>query len=470
MPIPASCLSSAKAKDSTITITPVSKKSLEAVLQKLSKPQRSWVLATGFEALQGTWAPVTGKSGDVNRVLVGTGGEAMPFDNPWWLAEVTQKLPAGDFVFDASVDDLSAESGAFGWCMSHYVFDRYKKSTTVRKRRLLGLPKPVYAQIKHTANAAAKVRDLVNTPAEDMGPSDLQDAAEALAETYGATSETIVGDDLLDQNFPAIHAVGRAAAKGREPRLIDVKWGPEDAPKLTLVGKGVCFDTGGLDLKPGAGMRIMKKDMGGAAHAIALAELIMASKLKVNLRLLICAVENSVSASSYRPGDIIDTRKGLTVEVGNTDAEGRIILCDALALACEQSPDLLLDFATLTGAARVALGADLPATFTNNDKLWAELEGSAEKNRDPLWRMPLWAGYNDDISCPIADLSNVGGDGFAGAITAALYLQNFVKPGVPWAHFDVYSWNRTPRAGRPTGGEAQGLRAVYSAIKSYLAL
>jgi leucyl aminopeptidase len=279
-----------------------------------------------------------------------------------------------------------------------------------------------------------------------------------------------VGDDLLDLNFPAIHAVGRAAASGREPRLIDLQWGPADAPKLTLVGKGVCFDTGGLDLKPSAGMRTMKKDMGGAAHALALAELIMANKLKVNLRLLISAVENSVSASSYRPGDVINTRKGLTVEIGNTDAEGRIVLCDALALACEQSPDLLLDFATLTGAARVALGADLPATFTNNDALWAALENSADTTKDPLWRMPLWAGYKKDLSSPIADLSNVGGDGFAGAITAALYLQNFVKPGVAWAHFDVFAWNKNPRPGRPSGGEAQGLRAVYDAVKSYLSL
>jgi len=470
MPIPANCLSSAKAKDSTIMLVPVGKNSLEDTLQKLGKTQRAWVVASGFEARQGTYAAITGASGEITKVLIGIGSSTLPTNNPWWLASVTGKLPAGDFVFDTAVDAGSVEAGALGWCMAHYVFDRYKKSTQTKKRRLVGLSKTACTQIKHTASAMAKVRDLVNTPAEDMGPSDLQDAVEAVAESYGATSETIVGDDLLDHNFPAIHAVGRAAAAGREPRLIDLRWGPQDAPSLTLVGKGVCFDSGGLDIKPSAGMLNMKKDMGGAAHALALAELIMASKLKVNLRLLISAVENSISASSYRPGDIIDTRKGLTVEIGNTDAEGRLVLCDALALACEEAPDLLIDFATLTGAARVALGADLPATFTNSDKVWNTLENSAANTQDPLWRMPLWAGYNHEISSPIADLSNVGDGGLAGAITAALYLQRFVKPTVPWVHVDVFAWNKKTRAGRPVGGEAQGLRASFDAVKAYLSL
>ena len=470
MPIPGNCLSSAKTKDGTITLVPVSENSLEDMLQKLGKTQRAWVIASGFEALQGTYAAITGKSGEIGKILIGTGSVELPTISPWWLASVANRLPAGDFVFDDGVDAKSIEAGALGWCLAHYVFDRYKKSATTKKRRLVGLPKAACAEIKRSANAAAKVRDLVNTPAEDMGPSDLQDAVEALAETYGATSETIVGEDLLDHNFPAIHAVGRAAATGREPRLIDLNWGPKDAPKLTLVGKGVCFDSGGLDIKPSAGMRTMKKDMGGAAHAIALAELIMASKLNVNLRLLISAVENSISASSYRPGDIIDTRKGLTVEIGNTDAEGRLVLCDALTLACEQAPDLLLDFATLTGAARVALGADLPATFTNRDDVWSALENSAATTQDPLWRMPLWPGYNKELSSPVADLSNVGDGGFAGAITAALYLQHFVEPNIAWVHIDVFAWNKKNRAGRPVGGEAQGLRAAFEAIKAYLSL
>jgi len=352
MPILANCLSSANAKDGAITLVPVGHNSLKDALRKLGKTQCAWVEASGFDAQTGTFVAVAGKSGSISKILVGTGSAGLPTNSPWWLAGAASKLPAGDYVFDDGVDPTSIEAGALGWCLAHYVFDRYKKSTQTKKRRLVGLPKAVCAETKRTATAMATVRDLVNTPAEDMGPSDLQDAVEALAETYGATSETIVGDDLLKNNFPAIHSVGRAAATGREPRLIDLNWGPEDAPKLTLVGKGVCFDSGGLDIKPSAGMRTMKKDMGGAAHALALAQLIMASKLKVNLRLLISAVENSISASSYRPGDIIDTRKGLTVEIGNTDAEGRLVLCDALTLACEQPPDLLLDFATLTGAAQ----------------------------------------------------------------------------------------------------------------------
>lgn len=470
MPIPTNCLSSAKAKEGTIVLVPVGHGSLEDVLRKLGKTQQAWVLASGFEGQTGTFVAVADKSGAIGKILVGTGTASLPTNSPWWLAGVASKLPAGDYIFDAAVDAASIEAGALGWCLAHYVFDRYKKLTTTKKRRLVGLPKAACAEIKRAATAMATVRDLVNTPAEDMGPSDLQDTVEALAETYGATSETIVGDDLLENNFPAIHAVGRAAATGREPRLIDLNWGPTDAPKLTLVGKGVCFDSGGLDIKPSAGMRTMKKDMGGAAHALALAQLIMASKLKVNLRLLISAVENSISASSYRPGDIIHTRKGLTVEIGNTDAEGRLVLCDALTLACEQSPDLLLDFATLTGAARVALGVDLPATFTNRDEVWNALENSATVTQDPLWRMPLWPGYDKDLTSPIADLSNVGGDGFAGAITAALYLQRFVEPTVSWVHIDVFAWNKKTRPGRPIGGEAQGLRAVFNAVKTYLSL
>lgn len=470
MPIPANCLSSAKAKDGAITLFPVGKNSLKSVLEKLGKTQRAWILTSDFDAQSGSFIAVPGKSGAISKILIGTGTDGLPTNNPWWLAESAIKLPAGDYVFDPGVDTASIEAGALGWCLAHYVFDRYKKSTQAKKRRLVGLPRTTCAEIKRTAAAMATVRDLVNTPAEDMGPSDLQDAVEALAETYGATSETIVGDELLENNFPAIHAVGRAAAIGREPRLIDLNWGPADAPKLTLVGKGVCFDSGGLDIKPSAGMRTMKKDMGGAAHALALAQLIMASKLNVNLRLLISAVENSISASSYRPGDIIDTRKGLTVEIGNTDAEGRLVLCDALTLACEQAPDLLLDFATLTGAARVALGADLPATFTNREAVWDALENSANISQDPLWRMPLWPGYDEELNSPVADLSNVGDGGFGGAITAALYLQHFVKPSVPWVHVDVFAWNKKHRPGRPIGGEAQGLRTAFNAVKTYLSL
>lgn len=470
MPFPTQCISSAKTGDNAIGLVPVTKKNLEAKLAGLSKTQRTWVQSNGFGADEGTVAMVAGKSGTIGKILVGTGSHEPSPSDPWWLASAAKKLPEGDFFLEGDLNDEVLAAGAFGWCLVHYRFNRYKPSETAPKRRLVGLPRKVSMEAKRRAEAAAAVRDLVNTPAEHMGPGDLQDAAEALAETYGGTCGTIVGEDLLEHNLPAIHAVGRAAATGREPRLIDLQWGSADAPKLTLVGKGVCFDTGGLDLKPSAGMRLMKKDMGGAAHALGLARLIMASKLDVQLRVLVSAVENSVSASSYRPGDVIDTRRGLTVEVGNTDAEGRIVLCDALALACEDKPDLLIDFATLTGAARIALGADLPATFTNSDSLWQALEQSADETGDPLWRMPLWAPYNKGLSSPIADLSNIAEGGFAGSITAALYLQRFVPAKVPWVHFDVFSWNKSSRPGRPVGGEAQGLRATFGAIKKYLKL
>lgn len=464
-----SLISSAIAKDSCVALVPVSRKTLDATLKKIGKSGRAWVEANGFDAQKGAVVPVPGKTGSMGRVLVGTGADSPSSKDVWWLSGAVNKLPAGTYTIEPGLDEQTLIAGALGWCLAQYQFDRYKKSPAER-RKLVGLARPVVTSAKHQVAAAVLVRDLVNTPAEDMGPADLQDAAEALAEEYCGTSATIAGDDLLEENLPAIHAVGRAAAEGREPRLIDLRWGNPDAPSLTLVGKGVCFDTGGLDLKPSAGMRIMKKDMGGAAHALGLAQLIMASKLDVNLRVLISAVENSVSANSYRPGDVVHTRKGLTVEIGNTDAEGRVVLCDALTVACEETPDMLIDFATLTGAARVALGADLPATYTNKESVWQALETAAVATGDPLWRMPLWAPYDSSLSSGIADLGNVADDGFAGSITAALYLQRFVDKKVPWVHFDVYSWNKKSRPGRPIGGEAQGLRATYTAIKSFLNL
>ncbi len=464
-----SLISPAKAKEGCVALVPVSRKTLDATLEKIGKSGRAWVEANGFDARAGSVAPVPGKSGSIGRVLVGTGADNPSPHDPWWLSGAVNKLPAGTYAIDTDLDEQTLTAGALGWCLAQYQFDRYRKPSAP-KRKLVGLARTVCANAKRQVAATVLVRNLVNTPAEDMGPADLQDAAEALAEKHQGTSATIVGEDLLEENLPAIHAVGRAAAEGREPRLIDLRWGNPDAPSLTLVGKGVCFDTGGLDIKPSAGMRMMKKDMGGAAHVLGLAQLIMANKLDVNLRVLISAVENSVSANSYRPGDVIHTRRGLTVEIGNTDAEGRVVLCDALTVACEEAPDLLIDFATLTGAARVALGADLPATYTNKDSVWQALDAAATTTGDPLWRMPLWAPYDSSLSSSIADLGNVADDGFAGSITAALYLQRFVNRNVPWVHFDVYSWNKKSRPGRPIGGEAQGLRATYTAIKSYLNL
>jgi leucyl aminopeptidase len=312
-------------------------------------------------------------------------------------------------------------------------------------------------------SAQALVRDLVNTPTEDMGPAQLADAATREADRFHAQVDIIQGEDLLSENYPAIHAVGRAS--DREPRLISLTWGDRDAPVLALVGKGVCFDTGGLNLKPAAGMLTMKKDMGGAAHVIALARLVMQYKLPVRLMVLIPAVENSVSGNAYRPGDVIHTRKGLTIEIGNTDAEGRVVLADGLAYACEHSPDLVIDFATLTGAARIALGADLPPVFSNHLEIANGIADAGQRVEDPLWVMPLHQPYKKLIKSEIAHLNNISKSSYGGCITAALFLEHFVEPEIPWVHIDTFAWNQSARPGRPAGGEALGLRAVFNYLR-----
>jgi leucyl aminopeptidase len=305
-------------------------------------------------------------------------------------------------------------------------------------------------------------RDLINTPANDMGPEALEKAARRLARAHKATVAVVKGEDLLKKNFPIIHAVGRASAEA--PRLIDLTWGPKGAPKVTLVGKGVCFDTGGLDVKTASGMLLMKKDMGGAANVLGLASMIMEAGLKLRLRVLVPAVENSISAGSFRPGDVLTSRKGLTVEIGNTDAEGRLVLADALALADEEAPQLLVDMATLTGAARVALGPDLPPFYTDDEALAADIAAASAAEEDPLWRMPLWRPYAAKLASKIADTNNVTSDGFAGSVTAALFLQRFVGKAKSWAHFDIYGWNPADRPHGPIGGEAQGIRALEKVI------
>jgi leucyl aminopeptidase len=308
------------------------------------------------------------------------------------------------------------------------------------------------------------VRDLVNTPTEHMGPDQLEQVCCELAERHGAHIEVVSGDDLLAQNYPAIHAVGRASH--RAPRLIELSWGDAAHPHVAIVGKGVCFDTGGLDIKTATGMRNMKKDMGGGAHAIALAELIMARRLPVRITLLVAAVENAIGPNAYRPGDVIATRKGVSVEIDNTDAEGRIVLCDALARAGELQPELLLDFATLTGAARIALGPDLPALYSNDEALAGDWLGAGERSRDPLWRMPLWRPYLRYLTSGIADIANGSSSSMAGSVTAALYLERFVPAGQAWGHVDVYAWNDSDRPGKPAGGEAQGLRATFAMLQA----
>ncbi len=422
--------------------------------------QRAWLDANDFKPKLNRFLILPRDDAGVDAVLVI--GDAARLGT-WDLAAAASKLPGGCYRLQAANGILPDVSNALvGWLLSHYSFTRYTKPSERKPRQLL--TSGDIATAVALADASALVRDLVNTPASDMGPTQLAEAVMRVAQRYGAETQIIVGDDLITANHPTIHMVGRAASDA--PRLIDMSWGDSAHPKLTLVGKGVCFDSGGLDIKPSSGMLWMKKDMGGAAHALALAELVMRHKLPVRLRLLIPAVENAISANAFRPGDIVKTRKGLSVEIGNTDAEGRLVLCDALAAADDEQPELLIDFATLTGAARVALGPDLPALFSNDDELAESLATAARRHDDPLWRLPLWQPYDELLKSPIADLNNSAEGGFAGAITAALFLKHFVTQSRSWAHVDLYAWNGSAKPGRPKGGEAMTLRAFWSVIRS----
>ena len=443
---------------SAIPIRPVTEESLPGVLARLDEMQRRWVAATGFVGAPGKVALLPDAAGRLAHVLVGLrAGEEL-----WALAALPDSLPPDVYRLEGDIAPAAATNFALGWALGCYAFTRYKP----RDRGWSKLVWPAEADrglVGRLASGMGLARDLINTPAEDMGPPELAAAARDLAARHGARYRVLVGDELLAENYPTIHAVGRAAAK--PPCLIDFIWGDERARKLTLVGKGVCFDTGGLDLKPAGGMRLMKKDMGGAATLLGLASAVMEAKLPLRLRVLVPAVENAVAGNAFRPLDIIKTRKGMTVEVGNTDAEGRLILCDALHEACGENPDLVIDMATLTGAARTALGPELPALFTHDDALAADLLAAGTAESDPLWRLPLWRPYRQMIVSPIADLNNVSESSFAGAITAALYLEAFIPPGTPWLHIDTYAWNQKSRPGRPEGGEALGLRALYALIE-----
>lgn len=437
-------------------IIPVTRDAYDGWLKAQEPPQRAWVAESGFRAQPGTFCLIPGAAGRLAQVVLVT-DDSEPI---WSFAGLPATLPPGTYRLDQGARPGAATQSALGWALGCYAFTRYKENG--RDFARLVWPKAADQDlVTHTAEAIALVRDLVNTPANDMGPAQLAEAARALAKRHKAKCSVIVGDTLLKRNYPAIHAVGRAAAE--EPRLIDLHWGSR-GPKVTLVGKGVCFDSGGLDLKPAAGMKLMKKDMGGAAHVLGLASLIMAQKLPLQLRVLIPAVENAVSGNAFRPLDVLRTRKGLTVEVGNTDAEGRLILCDALAEADSAAPDLLIDFATLTGAARVALGPDLPALFSNDDKLAGLILRSGASEGDPVWRLPLHKGYRSGLDSKVADIGNISNSPYGGAITAALFLESFVSPKTRWAHLDIMAWNVAARPGRPEGGEAMGLRAVYAAI------
>ncbi len=423
--------------------------------QLLSPAERAWCKAIGFSAKPDTHAPVAGPDGQISRVLVGVRSA----DDPFVLAALPQALPVGRYRLDADGMAIDPQAAALSWSLGDYVFDAYKKRARLGAELLLAQGPEAERGIA-IAGAMTAVRDLVNTPAEAMGPQHLEAAVKLLAKAHKAKVKVWEGDALLKANFPAIHAVGRAAAADRQPRLIELTWGDAKAPVLSLLGKGVCFDTGGLDIKPADGMRLMKKDMGGAANAIGLAMLVMAFKLPVRLQLLIPAVENAISGNAFRPGDIFTTRSGQTIEIGNTDAEGRVVLCDAMSYAMESKPDLLIDLATLTGAARVALGPDLPALFTRDLQLGRELTDLGLQERDPLWPLPLWQPYQAYIETPVADISNSGSSPLAGAITAALFLDRFVPPSQPWLHIDLYAWNPMSRPGRPVGGEAQTIRTL----------
>ena len=383
--------------------------------------------------------------------------------SPWCLAMLAEKLPGGTY----KLADGDPGRAALGWLLAQHRFDAYrsKKDEAEQGPRVLLTGEP--ARMDETvrlADATALVRDLVNTPAADMGPAELEQAAAELARRSGGHLKVTSGTEL-EQGYPLIAAVGAAATPDRAPRLIELEWGKGSDPRVAVVGKGVCFDSGGLDLKSAAGMRIMKKDMGGAAHALALAQLIVENRLPVRLHLLIAAVENAVSGAAFRPGDIVKSRKGLFVEVDNTDAEGRLILADALARAAEDKPELIVDFATLTGAARVALGPDLPATFVNRDDLAQSLEAAGRTVQDPLWRMPLWDPYDENLKSDLADLSNMANNAMAGCIYAALFLRRFVPDDIAWAHLDTWAWRDPAKPGRPKGGEALGLRAVFAALE-----
>ena len=437
----------------------LNEKGLQGWLDSAGAGDRNWVAANGFEAEAGTTLVLPDAEGKAARVLAGAEGPG----DMWACGGLPGRLKGGAFRIENELGPGEATRAAAAWGLGCYAFDVYSDGKSRNHASLVWPENADRSAALATVEAHAQARNLINTPANDMGPERLEAAVRQLGERHGAQVSSIVGDELLAQNYPTIHAVGRAAAIA--PRLIDLVWGGEDRPKLTLVGKGVCFDSGGLDLKPPAGMRLMKKDMGGAANMIGLAHMAMAAELPVRLRLLVPAVENSVSGNAMRPMDVIRTRKGLTVEIGNTDAEGRLILCDALAEASGESPDLILDCATLTGAARTALGADLPALFCNDDAVAAALLETCEAEQDPVWRMPLFQPYRKMLSSDVADMNNVSDGPLAGAVTAALFLERFIEPGVPWAHVDMMAWNRENRPGRPRGGEAQFIRGAMAMLR-----
>ena len=444
---------------SSLPVQFVSQPKWRAWLREQSAARRGWIESTGISGNAGDVVVLPGRDGKASgAVLVVPATPVL-----WDFGGLATRLPASTWRFVSDSAPLSMTDAMVAIGLGAWKFERYKAKKSKQGPRFVWPESADKARATAMIEAITMARDLITTPSSDMGPAELAAAAQELGKAHKAKVKVIVGDDLLKQNYPMVHAVGRAST--RAPRLIDLVWGRESDPKVTLVGKGVCFDTGGLDLKPAMGMLNMKKDMGGAATVLAVAAMVMAANLPVRLRVLVPAVENSVSGNAFRPLDVVPTRKGLTVEIGNTDAEGRLILCDALHEGASEKPTMMVNCATLTGAARVALGTELPALFCNNDALADDLLAAGKEVTDPMWRMPLFAGYKRLLDSRVADLNNVSVGGLGGAITAALYLQAFVPDDVPWAHFDMGAWNGSSRPGRPEGGEAQAARAIFATIE-----
>ena len=451
----------AEAREGAVPVWPLTPGALGAWLDAQPERTRNWLRSQGFEASRRAVCAVPDEKGGVAGIAFGL-GEGDPPDRAF--GDLPQSVPPGTYRIDAvSGVGFDAEMAALGWLLGAYAFRRYK-SETETPPSLVAPEGADEARVLRLARGAWLTRDLINTPAGDMGPAELEAAVRSLAERHGAALRTVVGAALLTENYPMIHAVGRAGPQ--EPRLIDLRWsGPDAGLSVTLVGKGVCFDTGGLDIKPSRSMLLMKKDMGGAASVLGLASMIMDAGLPVRLRVLIPAVENSVSSNSFRPGDVLIARNGIAVENRNTDAEGRLVLADALVDASEEDPDLLFDLATLTGAARVALGPDLPPFYTDDDALATEIAAAGRAMHDPVWRMPLWDGYERDIRSQVGEITNAPGGGMAGSVTAALFLRRFLRNSYKWAHFDIYGWAPRAKPGRPEGGECQAALALYKVIE-----
>ncbi len=457
------CLETGDAGADAVPIWPLTDDGFSAWLESAPDADTAWALANGFAPRKGEFLCLPGEGGRIKSVLFGVGDGEFGGIEARGYGVLPLRLPEGVYRIEGLESAEAREQAMLGWILGAYRFTRYRTPNR-RPARILAPVDIDESRVMRLARGMTLARNLINTPTEEMGPDDLEAAIREAGKAYGATVESTKGAALLEQNYPLIHWVGRASAQ--EPRLVDLRWeGPGASQTITLVGKGVCFDTGGLDVKPSSAMLIMKKDMGGAACILALATMIMDAKLPVTLRVLIPAVENSISSNSFRPGDVMKARNGITVENRNTDAEGRLVLADALAEAASEEPDLIVDMATLTGAARVAMGADIPPFFTDDDDLAAAIHGAGEAMGDPVWRLPLFDGYERDISSSVADITNAPAGGMAGSITAALFLRRFVRNSYIWVHFDVYGWCQRARPGRPEGAECNAAMAMYKVIE-----